>query len=156
MSEVVRAALVQAQWAGDKDTMTNNAVRSIREAASAGAKVVCLQELFNGPYFCQVQDSEWYDFAEEVPKGATIRQFMDLARELSVVLIAPLYEVEQAGVFYNTAAVIDADGRYLGKHRKNHIPQVSGFLEKFYFRPGNLGYPVFDTAVGQDRRVHLL
>jgi beta-ureidopropionase len=149
MADVVRAALVQARWAGDKATMTKNAVRSVQQAAAAGARVVCLQELFNGPYFCQVQDGEWYDFAEEVPDGPTIRQFMDLARELGVVLVVPVYEVEQAGVFYNTAAVIDADGRYLGKHRKNHIPQVSGFWEKFYFRPGNLGYPVFDTAVGR-------
>jgi N-carbamoylputrescine amidase len=149
MADVVRAALVQAQWAGDKETMTKNAVSSVRQAASAGAQVVCLQELFNGPYFCQVQDGDWYDYAEPVPDGPTIRQFMDLARELGVVLVVPLYEVEQAGVFYNTAAVIDADGRYLGKHRKNHIPQVAGFWEKFYFRPGNLGYPVFDTAVGR-------
>jgi len=149
MADVVRAALVQARWAGDKATMTKNAVRSVQQAAAAGARVVCLQELFNGPYFCQVQDGEWYDFAEEVPDGPTIRQFMDLARELGVVLVVPVYEVEQAGVFYNTAAVIDGDGRYLGKHRKNHIPQVSGFWEKFYFRPGNLGYPVFETAVGR-------
>ncbi len=149
MADLVRAALVQAQWAGDKDTMTKNAIRSVQQAAAAGAKVVCLQELFNGPYFCQVQDGQWYDFAEPVPDGPTIRQFMDLARELGVVVIVPLYEVEQPGIFYNTAAVINADGQYLGKHRKNHIPQVSGFWEKFYFRPGNLGYQVFDTAVGR-------
>ncbi|MGO9582424.1 MAG: nitrilase-related carbon-nitrogen hydrolase [Acidimicrobiales bacterium] len=148
MADLVRAALVQARWAGDKETMTKNAVRSVEQAAAAGAKVVCLQELFNGPYFCQVQDGDWYDFAEPVPDGPTVRQFMDVAREHGIVLVVPLYEVEQPGVFYNTAAVIDADGRYLGKHRKNHIPQVSGFWEKFYFRPGNLGYQVFDTAVG--------
>lgn len=149
MAEVVRAGLVQAQWAGDKDTMTKNAVRAVQTAAAMGARVVCLQELFNGPYFCQVQDGSWYDFAEPVPDGPTVRQFMDLARELSVVLVVPLYELEQPGVFYNTAAVIDADGSFLGKHRKNHIPQVAGFWEKFYFRPGNLGYPIFDTAVGR-------
>ena len=73
----------------------------------------------------------------------------DLARELNMVLVVPVYEVEQEGVYYNAAAVIDADGSYLGKHRKNHIPQVNGFWEKYYFRPGNLGYPVFDTAVGK-------
>jgi beta-ureidopropionase len=149
MGEVVRAALVQASWTGDKDTMTKNAVRSIHEAASAGAKVVCLQELFNGPYFCQVQEPEWYDWAEQVPEGPTVRRMMDVARETGTVLVVPLYEVEQPGVFYNTAAVIDADGRFLGKHRKNHLPQVKGFWEKYYFRPGNLGYPVFDTAVGR-------
>jgi N-carbamoylputrescine amidase len=148
MADVVRAALVQARWAGDKDKMTDNAIGSVRQAAAAGAKVVCLQELFNGPYFCQVQDGQWYDFAEAVPDGPTVRRFMDLGRELGVVLIVPLYELDQPGIFYNTAAVIDADGSYLGKHRKNHIPQVSGFWEKFYFRPGNLGYQVFATAVG--------
>ncbi len=149
MGDVVRAALIQAHWAGDKDLMTKNAVRSVQQAAAEGARVVCLQELFNGPYFCQVQDGAWYDWAEPVPDGPTIRQFMDVARENSTVLVVPVYEVESSGVFYNTAAVIDADGRYLGKHRKNHIPQVAGFWEKFYFRPGNLGYPVFDTAVGR-------
>ncbi|MGD0944102.1 MAG: nitrilase-related carbon-nitrogen hydrolase [Acidimicrobiales bacterium] len=149
MADLVRAALIQARWAGDKETMTKNAIRSVEQAAAAGAKVVCLQELFNGPYFCQVQDGDWYDFAEPVPDGPTVRQFMDVAREHGIVLVVPLYEVEQPGVFYNTAAVIDANGRYLGKHRKNHIPQVSGFWEKFYFRPGNLGYQVFDTAVGR-------
>lgn len=149
MADLLRAALVQARWAGDKDTMTKNAVRSVQQAAAEGAKVVCLQELFNGPYFCQVQQPEWYDWAEPVPDGPTVRQFMDLARESGVVLVVPLYELEQPGVFYNTAAVIDADGRFLGKHRKAHIPQVNGFWEKYYFRPGNLGYPVFDTAVGR-------
>jgi N-carbamoylputrescine amidase len=149
MADVVRAALIQAQWAGDKDMMTKNAIRSVQQAAAEGAKVVCLQELFNGPYFCQVQDGAWYDWAEPVPDGPTIRLFMDVAKENGTVLVVPVYEVENTGVFYNTAAVIDADGRYLGKHRKNHIPQVAGFWEKFYFRPGNLGYPVFDTAVGR-------
>jgi beta-ureidopropionase len=84
-----------------------------------------------------------------VPDGPTVRQMCDLAREAGTVLVVPVYEVEQPGVYYNTAAVIDADGRFLGRHRKNHIPQVTGFWEKYYFRPGNLGYPVFDTAVGR-------
>jgi len=149
MAEIVRAALVQASWAGDKETMTKNAIGSIQQAASQGAQVVCLQELFNGPYFCQVQEQQWYDWAEPVPDGPTVRQMMEVARESGVVLVVPVYELDQPGVFYNTAAVIDADGRFLGKHRKNHIPQVRGFWEKYYFRPGNLGYPVFDTAVGR-------
>ena len=149
MGEVVRAALVQASWTGDKDTMTKNAIRSVQQAASEGAKVICLQELFNGPYFCQVQEPEWYDWAEPVPDGPTVRQMMDVARECGAVLVVPVYEIEQPGVLYNTAAVIDADGRFLGKHRKNHIPHIGGFWEKYYFRPGNLGYPVFDTAVGR-------
>jgi beta-ureidopropionase len=149
VSDVVRAGLVQARWAGDKDTMTKNAIRAVQQAAAEGAQVVCLQELFNGPYFCQVQEAEWYDWAEPVPDGPTIRQMMDVARENDVVLVVPVYELEQPGVLYNTAAVIDADGTYLGKHRKNHIPHVNGFWEKYYFRPGNLGYPVFDTRVGR-------
>ena len=145
----VRAALVQQKWTGDKESMIKNAVDALREAASQGAQVACLQELFYGPYFCQVQDPQWYSWTEQVPGGPTTSLMQDLARELNMVLVVPVYEVEQEGVSYNTAAVIDADGSYLGKHRKNHIPQVNGFWEKYYFRPGNLGYPVFDTAVGK-------
>ncbi len=145
----VRAALVQQKWTGDKESMIKNAVSALREAASQGAQVACLQELFYGPYFCQVQDPQWYSWTEQVPGGPTTKLMQDLARELNMVLVVPVYEVEQEGVYYNTAAVIDADGSYLGKHRKNHIPQVNGFWEKYYFRPGNLGYPVFDTAAGK-------
>ncbi len=145
----VRAALVQQKWTGDKDSMIKNAVSALRDAAGQGAQVACLQELFYGPYFCQVQDPQWYAWTEEVPDGPTVRLMQDVAREHHMVLIVPVYEREQEGVYYNTAAVIDADGTFLGKHRKNHIPQVTGFWEKFYFRPGNLGYPVFDTAVGR-------
>jgi beta-ureidopropionase len=145
----VRAALVQQKWTGDKDSMIKNAVSSLRDAADQGAQVACLQELFYGPYFCQVQDPQWYSWTEEVPDGPTVRLMRDVAREHHMVLIVPVYEREQEGIYYNTAAVIDADGTFLGKHRKNHIPQVTGFWEKFYFRPGNLGYPVFDTAVGR-------
>jgi beta-ureidopropionase len=145
----VRAALVQQKWTGDKESMIKNAVSALREAAGQGAQVACLQELFYGPYFCQVQDPQWYGWTEPVPGGPTVSLMQDLARELNMVLVVPVYEVEQEGVYYNTAAVIDADGSFLGKHRKNHIPQVNGFWEKYYFRPGNLGYPVFDTAVGK-------
>jgi N-carbamoylputrescine amidase len=120
-----------------------------RQAASQGAQVMCFQELFYGPYFCQVQDTEFYDYAEPVPDGPTTQRMIELARELQMVLVVPIYEQEQEGILYNTAAVIDADGTYLGKYRKTHIPQVKGFWEKFYFRPGNLGYPIFDTAVGR-------
>jgi N-carbamoylputrescine amidase len=96
-----------------------------------------------------VQDTAYYDYAEEIPDGPTTRQFQTIAKELGIVIVLPMYEREQEGVLYNTAAVIDADGTYLGKYRKTHIPQVKGFLETFYFRPGNLGYPIFDTAVGR-------
>ncbi len=110
---------------------------------------MCFQELFYGPYFCQVQDAEYYDYTEYIPDGPTTKRFQALAKELNMVMVLPMYEIEQPGVYYNTAAVIDADGTYLGKFRKQHIPQVKGFWEKFYFRPGNGGYPIFDTAVGK-------
>jgi beta-ureidopropionase len=148
MSEIVRAALVQSSWTGDKQSMIEANVELAREAASQGAQVLCFQELFYGPYFCQVQDSQYFSFTEPVPGGPTTELMCSLARELHMVLVVPVFEEEQPGVYYNTAAVIDADGTYLGKYRKTHIPQVQGFFEKYYFRPGNLGYPVFQTAVG--------
>ncbi|WP_427884789.1 nitrilase-related carbon-nitrogen hydrolase [Kribbella sp. GL6] len=148
VAEVVRAALVQTSWTGDKESMIKAHEDYARQAASQGARVICFQELFYGPYFCQKQDAEYYEYAESVP-GPTTERFAQLARELGMVMVLPVYEQEQPGVLYNTAAVIDADGTYLGKYRKNHIPQVKGFWEKFYFRPGNLGYPIFDTAVGR-------
>ncbi|MEY2965419.1 MAG: nitrilase-related carbon-nitrogen hydrolase [Candidatus Nanopelagicales bacterium] len=144
---VVRAALVQTNWTGDKESMIVAHEEYARQAAAQGAKVMCFQELFYGPYFCQVQDAKYYEYAESIP-GPTTERFQALAAELGMVLVLPMYEEEQPGILYNTAAVVDADGTYLGKYRKNHIPQVKGFWEKFYFRPGNLGYPVFQTAVG--------
>jgi len=149
MAEIVRAALVQQRWTGDKESMIAAAVNHIQTAASAGAQVVCLQELFYGPYFCQVQDADYYSYTEAIPDGPTTTLLQDVARQHGIVIIAPMYEEEHPGIYYNTAAVIDADGSYLGKYRKTHIPQVKGFWEKFYFRPGNTGYPVFDTAAGR-------
>ena len=145
---VIRAALVQEAWTGDKESMIKVHEDRAREAKEQGAQVVCFQELFYGPYFCQVQDVAYYEYAESIP-GPTTERFQELARELEMVMVLPMYEQEQPGVLFNTAAVVDADGTYLGKYRKNHIPQVKGFWEKFYFRPGNLGYPVFETAVGK-------
>jgi beta-ureidopropionase len=144
---VVRAALVQTSWTGDKESMIVAHEEYARQAAAQGAKVMCFQELFYGPYFCQVQDAKYYEYAESIP-GPTTERFQALAAELGMVLVLPMYEEEQPGILYNTAAVVDADGTYLGKYRKHHIPQVKGFWEKFYFRPGNLGFPVFQTAVG--------
>ena len=126
-------------------------VKLIREAASKGAQIVCLQEIFYGPYFCTEQTVKWYGSVEQIPDGPTTKLMQKLAKELDIVLVVPMYEEDQPGVYYNTAAVIDADGEYLGKYRKHHIPQVqagppgNGFWEKYYFRPGNLGFPVFDT-----------
>ncbi len=149
MSRVVRAALVQAEWTGDQESMIAKQMDYARRAAAEGAEVLCFQEIFSTPYFCNVQDSDYYRFAEPIPDGPTMQKMTALAKETSMVLIVPMYEWEQEGVYYNTAAVIDNDGSFLGKYRKTHIPQVKGFWEKFYFRPGNTGYRVFDTAVGR-------
>jgi beta-ureidopropionase len=148
MSDVVRVALLQSEWTGDQESMIDASVKWAREAAAQGAQVLCFQELFYGPYFCQVQDAAYFSYAEAVPGGPTVELMCELASELHMVLVVPVYEQEQPGVLYNTAFVVDADGRYLGKYRKHHIPQVKGFWEKFYFRPGNLGFPVFQSAVG--------
>jgi N-carbamoylputrescine amidase len=119
----------------------------IAHAAAAGSQITCLQEIFYGPYFCAEQQTRWYDFTEPIPDGPTIRRMRDLARQHHMAIIVPIYEIESEGIYYNTAAVIDNTGKYLGKYRKNHIPHVApGFWEKFYFRPGNLGYPTFDLG----------
>ncbi|MDG2427565.1 MAG: nitrilase-related carbon-nitrogen hydrolase [Acidimicrobiales bacterium] len=149
MTTEVRAAMVQTSWTGDKESMIELHERYVAEAAEAGAQIMCFQELFYGPYFCQVQDAKFYDYTEAIPDGPTTKRFQELAAKHGMVLVLPMYEKEQEGLLYNTAAVIDADGTYLGKYRKTHIPQLPGFWEKFYFRPGNLGYPVFQTAVGK-------
>ncbi|MGW4378755.1 nitrilase-related carbon-nitrogen hydrolase [Kitasatospora sp. NPDC004531] len=149
MSRIVRAALFQTAWTGDKESMIAAHEKAARDAAAQGAGIIGFQEVFNAPYFCQVQEPEHYAWAEPVPDGPTVRRMCALARELQLVMVVPVYEIEQAGFYYNTAAVIDADGSFLGKYRKHHIPQVHGFWEKYYFRPGNLGWPVFDTAVGK-------
>src|SRR3989304_4857976 len=149
MANIVRAALVQAAWTGDQESMITKSIDLANKAAKDGAQVLCFQELFYGPYFCQVQENEHFAYAEPIPGGPTTKRMQKLAKDTGMVLIVPMFEMEQEGFYYNTAAVIDADGTYLGKYRKTHIPHVKGFWEKFYFRPGNLGYPVFETAVGK-------
>jgi len=149
MTRIVKAALLQATYTGDKESMIAKHVQYAKQAAAEGAQIMCFQELFYGPYFCQVQERQYYSFTEPIPDGPTTRLMQDLAKETGMVLIVPMYEEDGPGIYYNTAAVIDADGSYLGKYRKTHIPDLPGFWEKFYFRPGNLGYPVFDTAVGK-------
>ena len=116
----------------------------IHDAGKKGVQILCLQEIFNGPYFCPGQDRRWYDAAEAVP-GPTVERLAPIAAQYKMAMVVPVYEREQAGVYYNTAAILDADGSYLGKYRKTHIPQTAGFWEKYFFRPGNLGYPVFKT-----------
>lgn len=120
----------------------------IEEAGAKGVQVLCLQEIFNGPYFCPGQDPRWYEAAEPIP-GPTVEALTPYAKKHEMVIVVPIYEREQAGVYYNSAAVIDADGTYLGKYRKNHIPHTSGFWEKYFFKPGNLGYPVWQTRYGK-------
>jgi len=127
-----------------KEAMVQKHIPLIEEAGKKGVQILCMQEIFNTPYFCPGQDKKWYESAELMP-GPTVERMQEYAKKYSMVMIVPMYEKEQAGVLYNTAAVIDADGTYLGKYRKNHIPHTSGFWEKFFFKPGNLGYPVFQT-----------
>lgn len=149
MANIVRAAIVQTAWTGDRESMVEANVKYAYQAAEQDARVMCFQEIFNAPYFCQVQEDVHKDAAEGIPDGPTIQRMIALAKETGMVLIVPIYEKEDDGFLYNSAAVVDSDGTYLGKYRKTHIPHVTGFWEKFYFRPGNLGYPVFDTAVGR-------
>ena len=158
MPRNVRIGLIQATTThpGDtdplviKEAMIAKHLAFIEEAAAKGCQVVCLQELFYGPYFCAEQKTHWYSLTEKIPEGPTTQLMCETAKRLGIVLIVPIYEVENTGVYYNTASVIDADGTWLGKYRKTHIPQcLPGFWEKFYFRPGNLGYPVFETRVGR-------
>jgi beta-ureidopropionase len=155
MPRIVRCSLIQAANAASADlplaqikkAMMDKHVDYIAQAAKGGAQITCLQEIFYGPYFCAEQETRWYELTERIPDGPTIKLMQDLARQHHMALVVPIYELEQEGVYYNTAAVIDNTGKYLGKYRKTHIPHVApGFWEKFYFRPGNLGYPVFDLG----------
>jgi N-carbamoylputrescine amidase len=154
MPNIVKCGLIQASHAGSTDGSIANIRQAnidkhmalIEKAGAAGVQILCMQEIFTGPYFCAEQTPRWYEATEAIPDGPTTRLMQETAKQYGMVIIVPLYEVESTGVYYNTAAVIDADGRYLGKYRKNHIPQVApGFWEKYYFKPGNLGYPVFQT-----------
>jgi len=129
-----------------RDAMIAAHIPLIEKAGQQGVQVLCFQEVFTQPYFCPSQDSKWYAAVEKIPDGHTTRLMQEYAKKYSMVIVVPIYEEEIPGVYYNTAAVIDADGKYLGKYRKSHIPQVAGFWEKFFFKPGNLGYPVFNTA----------
>ncbi|MEM7047984.1 MAG: nitrilase-related carbon-nitrogen hydrolase [Pseudomonadota bacterium] len=151
---VVRAGLVQVALKQDtsktpdeiRTAMIQAHIPFIEEAAKKKVQVLCFQEVFTQPYFCPSQDTRWYAAAEAIPDGPTTKLMQEYAKKHNMVIVVPIYEEHMTGVYYNTAAVIDADGTYLGKYRKHHIPQVAGFYEKFFFKPGNGGYPVFQTA----------
>ena len=154
MSRIVKCGLIQATHACStqekleviREANIAKHLTMIEDAARQGVQILCFQEIFTGPYFCAEQNPRWYDSVEKIPDGQTTKLMQGIAKRHSMVIVVPIYEEETTGVYYNTAAVIDADGTYLGKYRKNHIPQVApGFWEKYYFRPGNLGYPVFKT-----------
>jgi N-carbamoylputrescine amidase len=154
MPKIVKCGLIQTTLACATDEKIETIkqatiekhLKLIEQAARDGVQILCLQELFDGPYFCAEQNTRWYEAVERVPDSPTTQFMQELAKKYSMVIVVPIYEEELTGLYYNTAAVIDADGTYLGKYRKNHIPHVApGFWEKFYFRPGNLGYPVFKT-----------
>jgi N-carbamoylputrescine amidase len=146
MSRIVNLGLIQMSCGDDVKANVGKALATVREAAGRGANIVCLQELFKTRYFCQVVDSRFFDLAEPVDGNSpTVQQLCELARELGIVLIASLFEKRASGLYHNTAVIVDADGRFLGKYRKNHIPDDPGYYEKFYFTPGDLGYPVFRT-----------
>lgn len=152
MARNVHIGLIQAStpfdpaWSVDKikAAALEKHLPMIDEAGKRGVQILGLQEIFNGPYFCPSQDPKWYDAAEPFP-GPTVELMTKYAKKYNMAMVVPIYEREMAGVYYNTAAVIDADGTILGKYRKNHIPQTNGFWEKYFFKPGNLGYPTFQT-----------
>lgn len=154
MSRVVRCGLIQASNVESpespiqkiKQEMVDKHVAMIADAAKRGVQIICLQELFYGPYFPAEQDSRWYQLTERIPEGPTTQLMCEVARQHEMAIVVPIYEEGMTGVYYNTASVIDADGKYLGKYRKTHIPHCPpGFWEKFYFTPGDLGFPAFDT-----------
>jgi N-carbamoylputrescine amidase len=154
MARIVKCGLIQTSLAVDpkeeletiRNAQVERTLKYIDQAGEQGVQILSMQEIFTGPYFCAEQNPRWYDSVEKIPEGPTTQLMMEYAKKYNMVIVVPLYEEDGPGVYYNTAAVIDADGTYLGKYRKNHIPHTApGFWEKYYFRPGNLGYPVFDT-----------
>lgn len=145
MSHIVHLSLIQHSFESTRDATVSKVMNHIRKAANQGAQVICLQELFNTSYFCSSVKQANFSLAESIP-GPTTESLSKIAKELSVVLVVPLFEKKAPGVYFNSIAVIDADGDLLGKYRKMHIPEDPGFHEKYYFTPGDLGYRVFETA----------
>jgi N-carbamoylputrescine amidase len=148
MNSTVKIALIQTVCVENVEQNIQNAISKVKEAAQNGAKIVCLQELFNTLYIGQDVDVAYYDYAEVLP-GATSDRFGALSKELAIVTIVPMYEFVKDGIYFNSVVVYDADGTYLGKYRKNHIPDGPQYLEKYYFTPGNTGYNIFETKFGK-------
>ena len=144
MKKNVKLGLVQMSCTSNKEENLQKAIEKVKEAAAKGAQIICLQELFTSLYFCDVEDYDNFALAESIP-GPSTDALQIIAKELGVVIIASLFEKRTQGIYHNTTAVLDADGAYLGKYRKMHIPDDPGFYEKFYFTPGDLGYKVFKT-----------
>ena len=144
----VKVGLVQMSCSGDAKSNMDKAIAGIKDAAAKGANIVCLQELFTSLYFCDVEDYENFKLAEPVP-GPSTDLLSAVAKEAGVVVIASLFEKRAQGLYHNTTAVLDADGSYLGKYRKMHIPDYPAYFEKFYFTPGDLGYKMFETKYGK-------
>src|ERR1700736_5087445 len=141
---MLKVGLIQMRCSINREENIDRAETKVREAAERGAKIICLPEIFTTVYFCQVEDYKYFKLAEEIP-GPTIARFARLAAEIDAAIVAPLFEKRASGLYHNTAGIIDADGSYLGKYRKMHIPDDPLFYEKFYFTPGDLGFPNFDT-----------
>lgn len=146
-NKMVNVGIVQMTCTANPDENLKKAIERIREAAAKGAQIICLQELFRSLYFCDVEDYDNFKLAEPIP-GPTTETLSTVAKELGVVIIASLFEKRTSGIYHNTTAVLDADGAYLGKYRKMHIPDDPAYYEKFYFTPGDLGYKVFKTRFG--------
>jgi len=144
----VMLGLVQSRCTLDPDDNLRRAIAGVRDAKAQGAQIVCLPELFRSQYFCQTEDHRHFDLAEPVP-GPSTTALASVAAELGVVIIASLFERRAEGLYHNTAAIIDADGAYLGKYRKMHIPDDPQYYEKFYFTPGDLGFRAWDTKFGR-------
>jgi N-carbamoylputrescine amidase len=144
----VNIGLIQMSCTDNVQDNINKTILKIREAAAKGAQIICLQELFSSLYFCDVEDHENFKLGESIP-GPTTETMQSVAKELGVVLVVSLFEKRAQGLYHNTAAIIDADGTYLGKYRKMHIPDDPGYYEKFYFTPGDLGYKVWETKFGK-------
>jgi N-carbamoylputrescine amidase len=146
MDRMVKLGLIQMKCSDDIEANFNKAIQKIKLAAELGAQIVCTQELFKSRYFCQVEDSHYFDLAEEISENSrTVMTLSGLAADLGIVLVASLFEKRATGIYHNTAVVFDADGSYLGKYRKMHIPDDPHYYEKYYFTPGDLGYKVFRT-----------